>query len=506
MAFSAHLPQYQVAVYKTIKRTTTDGSTPTSARFQGTSKVIDLAPWLGDKSSVTTTKSIRQPAGGFSITVPDIPYDNGLGLDSLYGVIEPMDLVEIRFRHVATAGQSTVVPIVMRGFVSQISRNETVGPDGAPVRNVVINGQDYGKLWQMIQIFYGPNYIIGEDILSSYKLLEKFGAGYSNALTNKEFVQIAFDKLINPFLATLLPSGCGFPSVTVNTDNVVEGVTGIAGIQSQEGSVYNLLRTYMDIGAFNELFITEDSDGVYCIYRQNPALGLDGNPLEPTVTLSPYAGTLAVDATRLVLIDIPDSDIISLNVQRSDQGVANYYWVQPDGWNLNTDSLTRQMGYSADDRASVDLSDYANSAKTLYGMRLMEVPSTLGAATISNTKSGLAMADHTTRNLALDEWQRGRREFLVAQNKDNSLLESGTLRIMGNEKIRAGNYIRIKRGSFSAIYYVVAVSHQILPYRAIYTTLTLERGLGFSNRVKSTGGVSSPYLNELVGVGSDTNG
>lgn len=500
MGMSAHLPQYKVTLYKAIKRTTTDGSMPTSARFQGTSNVIDLTAWLTDTSAVTTSKSVRQPAGGFSITVPDMPYGTGLGLDSLYGVVEPMDLIEIRFRHVVGTADTAALPVVMRGFVSEVNRDESISPDGKPVRSVTINGQDYGKIWQMIQIFYGPGYVIGEDILSRYKLLEKFGAGYINALTNKTFMQVAIDEIVNPFLQGLLPDGCGFPTITLQTDHVKEGAVGISGgIQDQEGTLYNLLRTYLDVGPFNELFLAEDDNGVYCQYRQNPAIGVNGVMLQPLITDQP--SITATGADKLLLIDVADADILQLRVKRSDQAVANYYWVQADTWNLTSDIVARQMGYASADRSSIDLTAYSNCAESLYGMRMMTVSTMLGDASITNTKSGLTAGEQQTRDGALDTWFRDRRQFLVAQNKDNALLESGQMRIKGNEKIRPGNYVRIRRGTFEAVYYVAAVTHQILPFRGIYTTLTLERGLGFAARIQASGS-SSPYLNELAGIGA----
>lgn len=493
-----HQPRYQVLIYKTVQRKSVDGVTPTSERFRGTSRVIDLSPWLSDNASINTRKGVREPAGGFSIVVPDKGYSaSGQGLESLYGLIEPMDLVEIRLQHGTRAGQAAL-PVVMRGFVSNIKRSESVTPDGKPVRSVTINGQDYGKIWQMLQIFYGPNYIIGQDILSGFRLLDMFGAGYANAISNKNFVKIAIEQIVNPFLAALLPKESAFPQITVNTDGVREGMTGISGIQTQEGNVYQLLQSYMDVGPFNELFLTEDDNGVYCVYRQNPALSLTGDPLDSKVTPHPYTGSLEAGATTLAAIDVFDTDVQTLEVTRSDDGVANYYWVQAPSFSLNSDVIQRQMGYGAADRASVDLSAYPNSATALFGTRLMKLSTHLGGAEIKNVKSGLQQADHEERDASLASWMQNRREFLVAQNRDNSILERGVLRMRGDERIRVGNYINLHRGNFSALYYVTDVAHEMLPYRGFYTSVTFERGLGFANRIKLNGGASSPYLAELV--------
>jgi hypothetical protein len=495
MSMKVYQPRYQVRLIKTVNRKTVDGMTPTSVRFQGANGVIDLAPWLGDGSSINTTKGTHDPAGGFAITIPDMPADSG-GLDTLYGIVEPMDLIEIRMQRSQDA--NIMAPIVMRGFVSRITRHEEMSGGGRPARTVTIHGQDYGKIWQMLQLFYGPNYITGEDVLSAFKLMDKFGAGYKNALTNVAFLQTAVDDLINPFLAKLLPEGSGFPLLTIKADQVVAAAVGITGIQSAEGAIYQLLRNYLDVGIFNELFITEDDAGVYCTYRQNPVLDLNGIPVDSKVTVAPALSTGATDASKLNLFEIDAADIISIDVGRSDEGVGNYYWVSAPTFNLNSDAVMRQMGANSEQRSTVDLTQYPNSASALYGLRLVWQNTTLGGPSVTNNKSGLTESEQDVRDGNIFDWVGNRRAFLVAQNKDNSLLERGSMRIKGNERIKEGSYVQIRRGTFSSLFYVSQVSHQMLPYRGFYTNLVLERGLSFVNRIKMAGGVDSPYLAELV--------
>lgn len=492
-------PKFAVRLFKTIKRKTVNGVEPTSERFQGAQSSIDLSPWFGDSSSITTFKSIDAPAGGFQFTMPDKPYSQAGGLDSLYGIIEPMDLIEIRLRHgVPTAGTGSTLPVVMRGFVSSVDRDEEMAPGGTPTRTVTITGQDYGKIWQMIQIFYGPNYIIGQDILSNFKLMDRFGAGLNNALTNVDFLKLGV-QMINEYLAKVVPQGSGFPQITVRSEGVVEGSVGITGIQSAEGTIYELLKRYTDIGPFNELFLTEDDDGVYVVYRQNPALNLAGQPLYPKVTTAPYGGDVSVDAAQLVVIDVPEKDLVWIKVRRSDAGVANYYWVSAPAFSLNSDLLMRQLGATDSNEAkTVDLGQYGNSSVELYGHRLMMVETKLGGPNVNNVKSGLTEQEHDQRDNDLFGWTGDRRKFLVAQNKDNSILETGSIQIRGNENIRPGNYVRVRRGMVASLYYVTSVTHHMVPFKGFMTTLTVSRGQGFADRIKMGGGADSPYLAELT--------
>ncbi|UTL90702.1 hypothetical protein [Pseudomonas fluorescens] len=498
-SINVYKPEFEVRLVKMIKRKDVDGVTPTSERFQGTQKVIDLAPWLSDSTNISTFKSIHEGAGGFALTLPDKPYGDARGLDSLYGIIEPMDLIEIRARHGVASGsaQGRKPPVVMRGFVSKVGRRELMQPNGQPSRSVVVVGQDYGKIWQMLQIFYGPSYIIGEDILSNFKLMDRFGAGLNNALTNIDFLKLGV-QMVNQYLAKILPEGAEFPSITVHAEGVKEASVGITGVQSAEGSIYTLMRRYLDTGPFNELFLTEDDNGVYCVYRQNPAIGLSGQVLDRKVTAAPLPARDGLPASQLVIVNIPAKDIVEISVDRSDSNVANYYWVSAPSFSLNSDVLQRQMGASVEERKTTDLGSYGNCSVDLYGNRLMMIETKLGGPNVRNVKSGLSEQEHYVRDGNVFDWIKDRREFLVAQNKDNSVLEQGTIQVRGNEKIRVGNYVQVMRGDTSSLYYVVAVAHQMLPFRGFFTTLTVARGLGFADRVTKGGGVASPYLAELA--------
>lgn len=66
-------PDVRVKLFKTIGRTTVDGQTPVSQRVLDTNKTIDLTPFLGESGQLACSKSVREAAGGFSITLADSP-------------------------------------------------------------------------------------------------------------------------------------------------------------------------------------------------------------------------------------------------------------------------------------------------------------------------------------------------------------------------------------------------------------------------------------------------
>lgn len=489
MNIQLYTPDVRVTLYKTIGRQTVDGQTPVSQRVLDTNKTIDLTPFMGESGSLRVSKSVREPAGGWSLTLPDQPYVQGGSLESLYGLIEPMDFIEIRMRHNlpgSSSSSSPTPPVYMRGFVSGISRNEAMGNDGKPMRTVTLNGQDMGKLWQIMQIKYMPGYVVGENYLSSFKLYERFGAGFVTGMTAAAFVTEVVSSLVNPFLKSLMPPNTTNPT-SINLDvSVANGVVDVGGIQNQQGTIYSLLSYFGDVGIWNEIYLEDREDGVYCVYRPNPFKDINGTVIQD-------------DAPALMPIDVDAKDVIALNVSRGDADVSNYYWTRAPRFELVSDIYRQQWAVGADP-ATVDLGQYANSAEQFYGLRMMEVETQQGGNDVTTMSSGQPAAQQTNRDASMANWINNRRAIVVAQNKDNVLLESGTARIRANETIKPGSYVRIVRGSFSSTFYVPSVDLDYVPFQGLFMTLKLERGNGFVQRVASGTGVQAPYSAEMSGL------
>src|SRR3546814_13967639 len=83
--------------------------------------------------------------------------------------------------------------------------------DGRPQRMVVITGQDFGKLWQQMQIVFLPFYVVGEGYLTNFKLFERFGVGFRVSMTSAEFITEMIQKVVNPYVAGLMPSNVPNP-------------------------------------------------------------------------------------------------------------------------------------------------------------------------------------------------------------------------------------------------------------------------------------------------------
>lgn len=493
-------PRLTVRLYKTISRQTVDGQTAVSARYEGKSEYIDLTPYLNDRSSVRTSKSVREPAGAFSITFADKP-QTGLGtglateLESIYGLVEPMDLVEIRFWH--GIGQAPVrYPIAMRGFVSEVQRQQGVGDDGRPQRQVVVSGQDYGKIWQTFQVIYLAAYGERQALLTNFNLWEMFGVQAVNTMPAAEFVRTMVEKVINPHLDGFLPKNTPMPRKLETGDSIAvkHGVVNNS-YQQMQGSIYDILRRHGDVGIWNELYTEDRENGVHVVYRPIPALHL-------TQPEGAKDRKIQDDAPDPVYVDVPDEQVQSMSVMRSDANVANFYWVNNSRFDL-IDDMQRKLASIPKDDGKVSLKEYPNSAVKYYGVRPMYGETQQAGDGVENATSGQPEDAQQKRSDVQEAWIDKRRRQMMEMNRDNVVLERGTVRLKGGpmrdaggEMMKAGDYARFRMGRLQYEGYVVQIEHEFQPFQGFFTTLIFERSTGFVERAKMGGGLLSPWLAE----------
>jgi len=483
-------PQIEVTLIKTINRTGMsfdDAGNSKGAKVDDRYKTqrIDLKPYLGEAGGVRTTKSVREPAGGFSITLADQMHPKHM--ESLYALIEPMDLVEIRFCHDSADMNGKRPPIIMRGLVSEIRRDESMGSDGKPVRKVVITGQDLGKLWQIFIIYYLQVAVTGESTLTEFRFFDKY------LQTQKMVTQLAHvffkeivAEVLNPFLARLQNANGesviskGFvPYVTVEGSISPHTLNAFSDV-----SLYSMMSTLFDVGPYNEMFIEDNEDEVSLILRPLPFHDVSGHSIMGVVTPSPGYDT--------PVLDIPGEDIQSITSTRSDKGVANWYWSANTKWVLTNDGVMMLQAQ----QATEDKRLYPNSAMERYGFRKMHIEYKLGAESeVPDSDTGTPDVVIAKNKMTPIEWAKKRRQLLAEFNKDNVVFESGTMRVRGNEKIRAGRFVTSKRGGTNeSWFYVVSVDHDFVPFQGFFTIINYERGTGFINRASNS---SSPYLKEM---------
>ena len=492
-------PKVEVRLVKAIKRKDIVPGSPVAAIRYGTLNAIDLTPYLSEIGGVQTSKSCREPAGGFTITLADKPHivdsktDHNISMyETLYALIEPMDLVEIRMAHnpadYALPEWDNKIPVVMRGFVSAVIRNEMMN-GGNPSRSVTIAGQDMGKILNIIQIFYLNNSVVGDNILTEFRFFQKYGhEGEAKIKPAIDFVTEVMSNVINPYISrlTALANGesVGAKVMTSWTPNVtIQGVVSPMTINTFNNvSLYQLLQTVLDVGAFNELYVEDLKDSVQLVVRPAPFLTVAG---------------AAIQGVKPVEIRIDSADVVAMNVSRTDSGVANYYWVFNERWAMWSNEVARMLAMEGGGSSFIKF-DYLNSSMAYYGIRKMEVSSVLGPPDYLFSDS-VKKGDDSKATATLKTWIEARRETLATINQDNVVFESGFLRLRGNEKIKAGMQLVLTRGQkVVSSYYVVRVSHEFVPFQGFYSSVAVERGTNFISRAQSDAPV---YFKEIDGGG-----
>lgn len=478
----AYQPQVKVTLVKTRRReslgtTVREGQSvlPDMTRM-GQFTELDLTPFLMDGGGVRTSKSVREPSGTFSLTLNDRPVRGS----SIYSLIEPMDIVEIRFARGPVARPADL-PVVMRGLVSAISRSETI-EGGQPQRAVQVAGHDFGKILQMLRIYYLPGSVVGEVWLDEFKFFRQYNVE-AKQKPAAVFLEEIVDRVINPYLRTVvaITQGRGL-SVAVPQSFVADG--SIAGIVSpigvasfHGGSAHDLLTRFLDVGPFNELFVEDRGNAVAVVCRPAPWRDLAGDYIDP--------------AARAETVEVSDEDLMQINVSRSDAGVANYYWCGNGAWELLNNGTLQLLAQSGRPSSYTSF-DYVNTDAKLYGQRKMEVDSQLGdpfALWGDGQPEKRAANERTLRGRWLDQ----RRTFLMRSNRDNVVLEAGQLRLLGNEALRAGQYVELQRGALRSSQYAVTVQHEFLPAVGFFTIVDFERGTGF---VSSQSRLGRPWFDE----------
>lgn len=462
-------PKIKVTLKKVPRR---EGAGRVAHLNAGVIPEFDLTPYLGESGGVVTNRGINQPAGTFSITLAD--KQDSRSLDSLYASIEPMDYVEIRMARVASNRE---LPIVMRGFVSRVERVETMGQDGRPVRAVQVTGHDFAKILQVAQISYEKEYLFSNWLLTLFPLSERYGTWYAGSVS--DFVRNAVGLFVREFLGEMFLFGALEDEPAIKVDATVTGArVGPFGLTNFEGDIWQLLANWTDLG-WNELFVEDREDAPYLVYRPVPWYDLEGR------LIMADAGAVAPPE-----IQVGADEVESQNLARSDQNVANFFRLDaPMAEVINRD----WVGVKAlQDGLTLDYG-YRNNQPEIYGLRKMTIRSNQGPDDGSNAAMVCTAEEKRAQADSSGLWYMTRTRQLKALHRDNAVYEEGSILMRGNETIKPGHYIRLKRGILNSRYYVTHVTQQFHPFNSFKTTLQLARGEGYIDRLNSH---ASPYNGE----------
>lgn len=438
----------------------------------------DITGFLGDGCSIRTAKSCREAAGTFSITLVDKPVLNEDGNPvSLYAMMSPMDVIEIRI----TTDPTKAPRLLMRGYISEVRRDQSMGNDGRPSRMIHVSGHDVGKLMMTQMIHFLP----GQDanlILTGFGTLEKYFEqftvnGVRKKITAQDFVA-TFKDILQGHLDAIHENGAFAKDLVVThvVPNAVDGTVLTLGLASTNDiSYYDFMSKHLDVGPFNELFLLDIPQGVKLVCKPN-YYDLEGMAALAAGTSHAYP-------------EIKDEDIAALSSSRSDARVANWFWVWPHQTALETQWTALAQAWKNGNAGDIrnDEVNFRHSLEKYFGYRKMEAGLMLQPPDYISSEFPTTSTVQTNENGML-AWIENKVKDLRDDNFRNAVLENSVFRIRGDETIRPGIWVE-----HLGFHYVVRVEHEIQPFGNFVTTLHTERG---TSLVRWYQGGELTYLNE----------
>lgn len=471
MEIKTHGPRIKIVVRKNIFRI--DG---VSQRKANQPDVIDITRFLGDLGSVSISKSIYAPMGSFAITLADRAIDN---LDSLYGLIEALDYVEIAFAR--NPHEYTALPVVMRGFVRSITRKEAMGANGRPSRVVMIEGNDFGLVFDLYRLYRMRNYVQGELLLTRFQRNVLVGLEY-RPMRADDYMRQFVEHINETYLPNIFHNYEGDSNQIKHRLSVTSSQIFPTDLNTHTGPLWAHMIREADT-PWNELYIQDFSDGPTLVYRAAPWVDAETGKF-----------TAERDDVWADMNEISASDVVAMEAHRDDYRIFNIFWVQLAWDYLGWNSKGLSAAFLAD-REDVYVRDVKNCDPKIYGDRLLEQETRHGPIELLHHPINLPKTEQQQSYSLYTTFVEDRRRELIRMNKDNVALEHGTMNLKGNERIRAGNYIRLRRGEFLIDYYAHSVAHNFSPLRQFTTSVQFIRGTGFLVRNKSQ---RPPHLAERM--------
>jgi len=419
---------------------------------------------------ISTHKRLGEAAGSFSLSfVPralsDIPNAGGW-----QDVVEPQDYVEV-FMWVPP--RKPEIP-VMRGWIDTVAEEFDIA-SGIPQRSITITGRDYGKLLLITCPYDIVSDAVPVDILKKMHegYYELFGwANYDpnarppsesppmaeNQITDgpayrpHEMLDIMFRKFYKPQESLILAAlGGNLPPLLFQPDVDRDPLENL--LKTFDPSffqratvpfinIWDLMVIYQH-KPWRELFVREDVDLPLLIYRPTPWLDLNGNYVQGEPT-GPFA-----------IWPIHETDIVNFSLMRTEAQLKNYFFTYPEGYgafavlvkefprpfegfflppdNPYLEDKPFDISTSLAGQGRAALADYHR-----YGFRLAEY-STPYLDWTRNTSAA------TLPSRIADVREQGRKwnQRVTAAFRYNHLVESGAITLKGDERIQAGDYLRL---------------------------------------------------------------
>lgn len=499
--------------------------------------ITNVSTAHGDLIALSIKRAVNEPAGMWGLTMWDHPTARA---SRWWQDLRPMDYIEFRIKRLpaptnkqttgrqASAGSSNEHgPLVMRGFVDQVTYGLAIGPDQKPQRTVTIQGRDYGKLLLIKQIivprFLDPissAFAAAGGAQSSGALFQILMSEFFNKIDIKP--QEYLDKIEKYFLTgqnelpgaiagggarKLAPSA---PKLHLEADSSLSDMTiSHIALDTLEGPVWNLMRHYQG-DPVTEFVMQELDDKPQLLWRWTPYKDkYKGRPLKT-------GGNTSADP---VSTDISPDEILTYTMTTTDRDVYNYYFTWPasmytDGEDVQGLAASPSTGVQGTNSSGHPTTTYGGEGKNplvrpdsidRYGYRAFYLEFPL-------LKDIFNKSPEEKKNIG-EEWQKITAEVTGWLDKaftNSATLEFGRMTVKGNPNLQAGTYLHVP--AIKREWYIQAVEHVIQTSPVGYVTnLDLVRGMAENSPYPDDRGqagvtttVQGPTLEELTHGSGET--
>jgi hypothetical protein len=417
-----------------------------------------------------TRKRMGHAAGEFRLELVPRKLSNIPNAGGWHDIVEPMDYVEI-FMWVPPR---TPDRPVMRGFIDTVAEEFDIA-SGTPQRRITITGRDYGKLLLITKLYDIVSDAVGPEMFrrftETFRKLFGLSASDPNALPPSEspamgsgqttdgpaytptrMLRTIFEGFYAPqeteILATFNNQLPGMDLVSwVTNDPWEERLRTLSPTFFQRASVpftdtWALMSAYQH-KPWRELFVAEEVDQPLLIYRPAPWLDLNGDFVQD------------VSKVPLRTWPIHETDVINSTLMRTEQQLKNFFFTFPEQY-AHFATIMKETPRSLEGFFSPP---FLQSNPYLEGwQRAVSQPGEPPFADFR--RFGFRLAEYSTPYL---DWERNTKyDTLPAQIADervqgrewnmravrafhfDHLLENGSFTLKGDERIQAGDYLRLE--------------------------------------------------------------
>jgi hypothetical protein len=428
--------------------------TAMKGRGGGPSGVHEIANVI----SITTQKSIGDPAGQFEVVVDGSRSVNGV---RLYEALSPNDYIEIRL---GVLPQFPRLVPVMRGFIDTVRLVED--PGATPSRQIIIGGRDYGKLWSTVKLLniYPPATSMLATLIPHLYTAESGEFIATSGVSLTAFFQFIVNRVVRPYVImqqhkTGGAAAGGVADCTAWTDIPPALILPDLAATQWNGPVYNWIRTYQHT-PWIEMFCRDEEEGPVFYLRWARLRTSDFRQI------SPFEETLDLRDTFHTLTYRDDD--LGDHLGHTDNDVWNWFFTgnafggQVDAANINANFAPGFNPYIAGN--SID--GFALRPLT-PNINFFPVPVGATSQAIKD-----ALAKHNQLAVTFNLW-------LVKMLGFQDQLENGTIVSLGWPNVKVGDELRISDTDQS--YYVEGVSHRFMVNQTYTMQLTVTRGMPYND-------------------------